>query len=101
MRKSKKTVVKAIIVYIVLTVGLWMFVYSYANSYNKLTDKKIVPAALVTRENEAELEIIGMSFKLDSAMISPESKLYFAAYLFMPVELRNGIRVCSNFLLIL
>ena len=88
MRKYKKTTVKWAILYLIITIGTWMFLYSYANSYNKLTDNKIVPAALHTNEHGFELEIIGQSFKTPLEAFEPESKLYFAAYIFMPEEMR-------------
>lgn len=91
MKKNKKKAVKGVLIYLILTVGLWMFLYSYANSYNRLTDEKIVPAALNVEENSGELEIIGKKYKLDFDMLAPESKLYFVAYLFTPSELRRDI----------
>jgi|GEM_PF-2556332 len=88
MKKMKKTAVKWVIFYLISTVGIWMFLFSYANSYNKLTDDKIAPAVLHTDENGIELEIIGKSFKPSLEAFEPESKLYFGAYLFMPEEMR-------------
>lgn len=86
MRLKNKTAVRAIFVYIVLTVGFQMFLYAYANSYNRLTDEKITPASLVVAENTAELKILNRSYSFRG--ISPESKAYFIAYLFTPDELR-------------
>lgn len=88
MKKNKKTAVKWVILYLIITAGLWMFLYSYANSYNKLTDDKIVPAALHTNKHGIELEVIGKSFKPSLEAFESDSKLYFAAYIFMPEEMR-------------
>lgn len=88
MRKVNKTAVRAIFVYIVLTVGLQMFLYAYANSYNKLTDDKITPANLIINDERAELKILDRSYTFSFDKISPENKAYFIAYLFTPDELR-------------
>lgn len=97
MRVKNKTAVKAVFVYIVLTVGLQMFLYAYANSYNRLTDEKITPASLVVGENSAELKILGRSYNFSLNGISPENKAYFIAYLFTPDELRAELLFFHEF----
>lgn len=88
MSIKNKTAVRAIFVYIVLTVGIQMFLYAYTNSYNRLTDEKITPASLVVEENSAELKILNKSYNFSLDRISPENKGYFIAYLFTPDELK-------------
>lgn len=89
MRNRKKnTAVKAVIFCTILTVGIWMFLYSYANSYNRMTDEKIVPAVINVDENGTELDIIGKKIRLDTDCFNDESKLYFILYLIMPIESR-------------
>lgn len=89
MRNSnKKTAVKTVIICTILTVGAWMFLYSYANSYNRLTDEKIVPAVINVDENGMELELIGKGFRFDTDCLKAESKLYFILYLIVPIESR-------------
>ncbi len=88
MKIKNKIAVRAILVYIVLTVGTQMFLYSYANSYNRLTDDKITPASLIIDEDSAELKILNKSYSFSFDKISPVNKSYFIAYLFAPDELR-------------
>lgn len=90
MKKNSKknTAVKAVIVCAILTVGVWMFLYSYANSYNRLTNEKIVPAVVKSDESGMELELIGKGYRLDTDCFKSESKLYFILYLIVPIESR-------------
>ena len=87
MGRNKKTV-RGILVYLILTMGMWMFFYSYANSYNRLTDKKIPPAALKVDKEDVIVEVIGESFCFEADIFSPHSDFYFASYMFVPTELR-------------
>lgn len=91
MKIKNKTAVRAIFVYIVLTVGLQMFLYAYTNSYNRLTDEKITPASLIINEDSAELKILNKSYSFSFDKISPENKAYFIAYLFVPDEFRTEL----------
>lgn len=92
MKKSKKFgLFRAFLVYIVLYVGILMFLYSYTNSYNRLTDEKISPASLTVNDDYAELKILDKSCNINLDAVSPESRLYFAAYLFSPDELRGEL----------
>lgn len=84
----KKKAVWAMLSYIVLTAGIWMFLYSYSNSYNRLTEDKITPASLVITENKADLKILSRSFEVSLEGISPENRLYLVLYLLTPDELR-------------
>lgn len=85
---SKKIMVRGVLMYLILTTGIWMFLYSYANSYNKLTDDKIPPAAVKVDKERTVLEIMGESYVVNTDLFSPESDFYFAAYMLMPVEVR-------------
>lgn len=93
-RKNKKTAVRVVFSYIVLTAGLWMFMFSYANSYNKLNEEKIVPASLTVTSSCAELTILGRRFTLGNSF-SPESRLYLTAYLLAADELRAAAVILS------
>lgn len=90
MTGKKKTVIM-VLVYLIMTVGLWMFLYSYANSYNRLTDEKIESARLTVSEDRAELELIGEKFVFEQEILPENSKAYFIIYVFTPVELRGLI----------
>lgn len=89
-KKKKKTAVRAVFAYLLATVGLWMFVNSYANSYNRLTQEKITPASLVMNGDTAKVEILEYSAQFSTRLISPDSRLYCIAYLISPDELRTA-----------
>ncbi|MDE5936991.1 MAG: hypothetical protein K2G83_06275 [Ruminococcus sp.] len=92
MKNNKKiTLFRTALIYVVLTVGIWMFLYSYTNSYNRLTDEKISPASLIVNDDYAEIKILNKSCNISLDIVSPESRLYFAAYLFSPDELKSEI----------
>lgn len=78
-------------VYIVLTAGIWMFLFAYTNSYNRLTEDKIVPASIVVRADRAEISVLEHRFELSLDVISPDNKLYLVAYLLSPDELREEL----------
>lgn len=90
-RTKKKAAVRITMMYIILTVGFWMFLYSYTNSYNKLTDEKIVPASLEVSVDSAELKILNHSFIFRVDAVEPDSKVYLCLYLLTPDEVRAEI----------
>lgn len=85
---SKKNMVRWVLMYLILTIGMWMFLYSYSNSYNKMNDEKIPAAAVTVDQEGASVQLIGRSFRLETDMFSAESDLYFVAYMLMPAECR-------------
>lgn len=87
-RKRKRTAVRAVFIYVLLTCGLWMFLNSYTNSYNRLSRDKIVPAGLDLCGDTASIEVLDHEIRLDLSAIAPESRLYCGAYLISPDELR-------------
>ncbi len=93
--KKKKTAVRAIFLYLLLTVGSWMFINSYANSYNRLTDEKIAPASLIVNGDTAEVEVLEYTAQFSISGLSPDSRLYCAAYLLAPDELRSAAYLIS------
>lgn len=96
MKKNKKAV-RMIFVYIILTVGVQMFMYSYTNSYNRLNDKKIKPANLIVSENNAELHILDKTYNFNLNKISPENKFFFWIYLITPDELKAELLFASEY----
>lgn len=80
-------------VYIVLTAGIWMFLFAYTNSYNRLTEDKIVPASIVVMADRAEISVLEHSFEISLDVISPDNKLYLVAYLLSPDELREELLI--------
>ena len=93
-RRINKTAVSAVLVYVVLTCGLQMFLLSYANSYNKLSDEPIPPASLTLSSSSAQLDILGTSLKLRYPFGS-DSRSLLAAYLLTPDELRAAALLAS------
>lgn len=88
-RKNKKSAVRAGFAYLLLTTGLWMFIMSYSNSYNRLSAEKIAPASITLTEGSAEMSVLEHSFLLDLSGFLPESKLYCGLYILAPDELRS------------
>lgn len=86
--KRKKTAVRVVLMYLILTAGMWMFLYSYANSHNRLSDEKILPAALRTYREGFVIEAMGKSVGVKNKLFLPESDFYFAAYMLAPIEVR-------------
>lgn len=84
----KKSAVRAAFAYLLLTTGLWMFINSYSNSYNKLTAEKIAPASITVSEASAEMTVLENSVLLDLSLFMPESKLYCGLYILAADELR-------------
>ena len=94
-RRKEKKAVRAVFVYMLLTVGSWMFINSYANSYNRFTQEKIAPASLVMTGSTANVEILEYSAQFSISGLSPESRVYCIAYLLAPDELRASAYLIS------
>lgn len=78
-----------IFVYLLLTAGVYMFLKSCCNSYNRISDEKITPASIVISENKASVSILESKVSFSTEILSPESKLYFTAYLVSPDDIRS------------
>lgn len=99
-KKRKRTLLRAIFVYMLLMIGSWMFLNSYSNSYNRLSDEKIAPASLNLSGNTAYIELLDHEISFSLSEIAPDSRLYCAAYLLSPDELRSMcylISLCDIF----
>ncbi|MDE5764343.1 MAG: hypothetical protein K2N49_01220 [Ruminococcus sp.] len=94
--KNKKSAVRCVLVYIIVTVGLLMFLYAYTNSYNKMNPEKIVPAMLTVSAEKAEFEIIGREIEFDLEFFKPESKLFLVLYLMSDIEIRAETAVLTR-----
>ena len=86
--KKKRTCVKAVFLYLLMTTGSWIFLNSYAVSYNKLTSEKIAPAAVYMNADEADISVIGHSVSVCTSLLSKSSRLYYVLYSLSPDELR-------------
>lgn len=74
--------------YLLFMSGVYMFLRSCSNSYNRLTADKIVPASLVINGNTASVSILEHKADFSMGIISPESRLYYVAYLVAPDDAR-------------
>ncbi len=94
-RKNKKIALRAVFVYLLLSGGSWMFINSYANSFNRLNGGHIIPAGIVIGKEEAAINVLNYSVEFDMSGISPDSRGYCAAYLLSPDELRAAAYLIS------
>lgn len=94
-RKKKKTVLRAVFMYLLLSGGSWMFIYSYANSCNHMRGEYMIPAQMVVEDERATVDILGHSAEFSISDIAPHSKLYCGAYLLSPDDLRLAAYVVS------
>ncbi len=89
MRKiMKKKAVRMIFAYLLLTVGSYMFLKSCCNSYNHLSSERITPASLVINGKTASVSVLEHEFSFSTGIISPESKVYYTAYLLASDDVR-------------
>lgn len=98
-RKKKRTVVRIILIYIIMTIGSWMFLNSYANSYNRISDEKIAPASLNMNKGTASIQMLEHSVEFSLSWLDPESRFYCGAYIISPDEIRLMaylISFCDN-----
>ena len=86
----KKAALAAAIVYMLLAGGSWMFINSYANSFNRLSNEKIVPAVMTIERGRASAEVLGKTLDIDISGINKSSKSWFAAYLAASDEIRSA-----------
>ncbi|MBO5384437.1 MAG: hypothetical protein IKL31_02200 [Ruminococcus sp.] len=94
--KNKKTAFMAVMMYILLTSGVWGILNAYSISYNKLSPKKIKPVSLKVNSQEAEIEILEKSYNLNIKNLQSESKVYYVLYLLSSDEARwTGIFLAS------
>lgn len=94
-RKKKKTALKAVFFYLLMSGGSWMFINSYANSYNKISRDSIVPAGIVIKNEQAAVRLLGHNRELDLSWIAPDSKSYCMAYIFSSDEIRAASYLIS------
>ncbi|OPZ20198.1 MAG: hypothetical protein BWZ04_01999 [Firmicutes bacterium ADurb.BinA205] len=88
--RRKKAALAAAIVYVLLAGGSWMFINSYANSFNRLSNEKIVPAVMTIERGRASAEVLGKTLDIDISGINKSSKSWFAAYLAASDEIRSA-----------
>ncbi len=94
-RKKKKTALRAAFLYLLMSGGSWMFLNSYTNSFNRISEESIVPASMTVDDDNASIELLSHRAGFSVAGIMPDSKLYCAAYLIVPDEVRAAAYVMS------
>jgi hypothetical protein len=96
MRKSKKkTTLTAVFLYLLLSGGSWMFINSYANSHNQMSEEKMIPVGVAISGDKASLELLDHYGEFSLSGIAPESKNYCAAYLASPDEIKAAAYIIS------
>lgn len=87
-RRNTKPAAAVMIVYLLLTAGLWMFLYSFTLSGGNMTGKKVAPAGFSAGSGKAELHLAYAVFTAGTDLLGADSDMYLAAFLFSPDELR-------------
>ena len=98
-KKNKKAAVRAVFFYLLLTFGLWMFLDSYANSYNRLSSENIAPASLTLTKDSAKINVLEKSCTIDLSRFSGKNRSYCLLYLASPDEIRLSaylIALCNR-----
>lgn len=97
----KKTAVRVIFVYLLLTAGVYMFLESCSNSYNRLSGEKIAPASIVINGNKASVSILENEVSFSTEIFSPDSDFYFISYLLSTNDMRSVaycISLCGKYI---
>ena len=89
-RHNKKAAAGAVLMYLLLVGGSWMFINSYANSFNRLSSEKIVPASLTIESGRASAEVLGKTLDISINGMDKSSKGWFTAYLAASDEIRGA-----------
>lgn len=94
---KKKTVIRIIFMYFLLTAGIYMFLESCSNSYNRISKEKISPASIIINDNKASVSILENKFNFSIKMLLPESKIYYIAYIISSDDIRL-MSYCISFM---
>ncbi len=87
-RNKKKTAARSVVVYLILSAGLWMFLDSYSAFRRRMTGEDTAPASITLNSGSASVSVLDRGAEIDLSPFEPESKLYCAAYIASPDELR-------------
>ncbi|SHM34653.1 hypothetical protein SAMN04487860_103232 [Ruminococcus flavefaciens] len=72
-----------------------MFINSYANSHNQMSEEKMIPVGVTVGSDTASVEILDHCSKFSLSGIAPDSRNYCAAYLVSPDEIRFTAYIIS------
>ena len=90
-RKSIKPTAGAVIAYLILSVGLWSFMYSYSVSESRISGTRTSPAGFGSDDDGVYLRIGREEYSVSLSALSGDNDAWLAVYLLMPDELRQGI----------
>ncbi|MBR2283834.1 MAG: hypothetical protein IJ874_05380 [Ruminococcus sp.] len=97
-RINLKPAAGAILIYLTLTAGLWMFMYSLMVSESRMTGETREPVQLGVSGSSISLSVGSSCYEADTAAIVQEhSGALLAAYLFAPDELKAGIYLLCRY----
>ena len=94
-RKNKRTALRAVFLYLLMSGGSWMFLNSYANSFNRISGESILPASISVVDENASIELLDHRTGFSISGLMPDSKIYCAAYLLVSDEIRIASYVMS------
>ncbi|MCQ2460167.1 MAG: hypothetical protein MJ081_07345 [Ruminococcus sp.] len=95
MKKKLKACATAVFLYLLSATGSWMFINSYANSYNRLSLNQIKTAGLIMEENNAYVNVLDKKINIKLNDIKPQSRIFGGAYILSPVEIRSAAYIIS------
>lgn len=85
--KNIKPAAAVMIVYLLLSAGLLMFLYSLTLSGANITGERLAPAELTVTDGKTELHLAGAVFAAGTRL-PDSSNVYLAGYLLSPDEVR-------------
>ncbi|MBR4626703.1 MAG: hypothetical protein IKO47_03200 [Ruminococcus sp.] len=100
MHKRKKAAAGMVLAYLILSAGIWLFIDSYSSFRRRMTGEDTAPAGLTLNAGSASVSVLSSGAEIDLSPFAPESRLYCAAYILAPDELRAAslvISLCSRF----
>lgn len=87
-KKHKKTALRAVFAYLLLTCGIWMFIKAYSNSCSRLERERTISAGITINGSSASVTILDHSQDIDLSLLNADSRLYYVLYLISPDEVR-------------
>lgn len=96
MHSRKKTAVSLIFLYLLLTAGIWTYLYACSNSYNRIYADKVSPARLILEDNCARLHLMQYELDIPLDTVSADTPAAGLLYLITPDELRAAAAMLLN-----
>ena len=96
MSRGKKTAVSLIFLYLLLTAGIWTYLYACSNSYNRIYADKVSPARLILEDHCARLHLMQYELEIPLDTVSADTPAAGLLYLITPDELRAAAAMLLN-----